>query len=40
MHMFEQDYGSQGVECYVLYMLSQGSGTIGRYDPVGVGVSL
>jgi len=38
--VFEQAYGSQGVECDGLYMLSPGSGTIGSFDLVGVGVAL
>jgi hypothetical protein len=38
--MFEQPYGGQGVECYGLYILGPGSGTIWMCDPVGIGMSL
>ena len=38
--MFEQAYGGQVVECYGLYMLGPGSGTIRGYGPVGVDVAL
>jgi hypothetical protein len=36
--VFEQVYGGQGVECAGLNMLGPGSGTIKRYDLVGVGM--
>jgi hypothetical protein len=38
-HVFEQIYGGQGVECYGLYILGPGSGTIWRCSLVGIGVS-
>ena len=40
IHVFEQAYGGQGVECDDLYILGPGSGTIRRYGLVEIGMSL